>query len=103
MIYNGWLDVLNTIFFDDENIIFFIGIVIIVLFSYFFILRKQIDSIYDPFFYSILSSAFAAAIPIEMYSKSLMQKDIYIISFLTTEFAYILGLLVFKKRRLILL
>ena len=92
--FNGWINCLVKI---NENIECFLLINIIILVIYIYVLRKQIYSFFDPFFMSVFSSAMACSVVVFMYLFDLMYNNAYMVDFIVTEVAYILGLLVYSS------
>jgi len=88
---SGWIELkLYTL----DYIGCYIATVLIVFFIYFLFLKKFYISFYDPFFFTILGSAFAATVPFFMYRVDLLGNMEYIYWFAGTELAFILGLVI---------
>ena len=72
---------------------------IIILFINFFILKKYIYSIFDPFVITLLSSSLAYSVVFFMYHLNLIN-DYYFLSFIGTQTAFFLGFFLIKPIKL---
>lgn len=93
--YGGFGNLLRSIF---ENKLEYSFLLILVVILYFLILKKHINSIFDPFTVSLFASAVVCTDIIYMYFNNLMQisPDINIICFFMTEISYLGGILIFR-------
>jgi oligosaccharide repeat unit polymerase len=81
-----------------NNTYLFLILVVGSLLLHYAVFRYQVHSILDPFFLAVISSAFCMADVILLYATSQITNYIFI-SYLLTQFAFILGLFTFGVKR----
>ncbi len=81
-----------------ENLILYFILFILITLIYIFIIRKQIFSIFDPLLFFALESSGAFA-TIVILKENYLINDKFFYSFILSEMAFIIGLVIVKKRK----
>jgi hypothetical protein len=81
-----------------ENPLTYSGALIVVLPAYLWLFRKQINSFFDPLFFTVVFTAFAATDVVFLWWLDQIDTR-YFVQFLSTEAAFILGVALFRSAK----